>query len=172
MHRLSDVWKKYIIISGFLLSSCDDPSGPEKNTPMDPGTIIANDMSNSKIYRFLSAVKADSSEQRYYQGRPVGLSDFSRQMITAACVQELSFKTVLPSAEISSAREFEIPVEAIVNDEVTDVVKYREEVIPPRNVDGVIFESEKKIVPYTVKGPSIIPVSVRGVCIGTEYILK
>jgi hypothetical protein len=175
MCKTSLLGKSSIIIACLLISACKESSGPEENSvkySSNSDNISVKGEHNAKIYRFLSAVRAAPSNLNYYQGGSTGLNDVARRRITSACVQELNFKTALPSGDINSAREFEMPVEANLYNEVVDVVKYREEVVPPKNVGGIIFKGESRMIPYTAREPSSTPILVRGICVGTEYILK
>jgi hypothetical protein len=126
-----------------------------KNLNADQTSNVAPVQTN--VYRLLTAVRTK-----------IG----NKSILTVACEQELGFKRQMTGSKVSQAREINIPISATVYDPVVYVTRYRVELVQPPSVNGIVFNSEQKQVPYTVQEALPGPHYVEGSCLGSEYIIE
>lgn len=123
---------------------------------------------NSNTYRLLTAVQNESFvlDNIFLN---VSNSEFS-----SACERLLGFKTVMTSARVISAREIQIPLEAIEEfRERVPVVRARETTVQPRSDGDLVYEAQKETI-YEDEGEEerTYKRALKGMCIGTEYITE
>lgn len=93
------------------------------------------------------------------------------------CMRSLGFKTQLPEAKISLARDISLPVREDSSKEVTidvPIAKRKVETYQPPSINGIIMNTEtRETVTYehTTKTVTRNQI-VSGLCVGTEYILE
>jgi len=130
-------------------------SETEKNLNPDPSSNGVPVQTN--VYRLLTAVRTK-----------IG----NKSILTVACEQELGFQRQMTGSKVTQAREINIPISATVYDPVVYVTRYRVERVQPPSVNGIVFNSEEKQVPYTVQEALPGAHYVEGSCLGSEYIIE
>lgn len=112
----------------------------------------------TSIYRFLSAIS---------DAKP------DKESLTNLCVRKYGFFLELPNAPVKSAHGIRIPAHyANTTYQIQEVVKYKTILVQPPSINGIAFETKEQSVPYTVKEKVRKSNIVKGLCVGTEYILK
>ena len=130
-------------------------SESEENLVQAPSSMTLPAQGN--VYRLLTAVRTN-----------VG----NKSILAVACEQELGFKRKMTGSKVTQAREINIPVSATVYDPVVYVTRYRVVRVQPPSVNGIVFNTKEKQVPYTVQEVLPGPHYVQGSCLGSEYIIE
>lgn len=149
-------------------SSADAASDAQTDRIIDPPARRANFM-----YRHLTALKEYPADvMRYSDGRPMPMSDWKRQLLALACQEALGFKIEMPVGIIKSARDIEIPVEHVLRSPSITIQKVREIDNGTKQVGEVFVNNEPTRVAYdeivNLPGDRF----VKGVCVGSEYIVE
>jgi hypothetical protein len=149
-------------------SSVDLASQPQAEISVSPEVPKAN-----IAYRHLTALKEYPTDVfRHSDGRHIPMSDTKRQLLTLACREALGFQVDMPVGIIKSAREIEIPIEHVLHNPSITIRKVREVDNGTTQVGEVFVNNEPTRITYeeVVNLPG--GRAVRGMCIGSEYIIE
>lgn len=149
-------------------SSIDIASEPQAQITVNPEVPAAN-----IAYRHLTALKEYPTDViRYNDGRPMPMFDLKRQLLTLACREALGFQVDMPVGIIKSARDIEIPIEHVLHNPSVTIEKVREVDNGTRQVGEVFVNNEPTRVTYEEVVSLPGERAVRGVCVGSEYVME
>lgn len=172
---------KFYIFAAYLalLVGCSE-SESERASSLD----VASDVQAENVivpagpranitYRHLTALKEYPTDViRYNDGRPMPMFDLKRQLLTLACREALGFQVDMPVGIIKSARDIEIPIEHVLHNPSVTIEKVREVDNGTRQVGEVFVNNEPTRVTYEEVVSLPGERAVRGVCVGSEYVME
>ena len=162
---------------GFLVSCGSSDQQAAGNQPAATNVLDstappdrASPEASKVIYRVLTGLRDYPSDQIYQNGRPMPMPEVKRQALAIACEEVLGFEKTLPKEPVRLAREIEIPVEHNLYNVTLNVLESKQEVVPGKKINGVIFSDKIATRWYRSDKYFEGPIFVRGTCVGSEYV--
>jgi len=145
-----------LTVSTFTFGCTNGNTISPDSKPQDPTS--QSPTQGTSIYRYLSAISDAYPDNG---------------SLTSLCIRQHGFKLELPKQGIKSTHDISLPASEEWSEiQQIETQRYRTERIQPPSVNGIIKQPAEKQVPYNATENVVVTKSIRGTCIGTEYILN